>query len=320
MSDLTSTSLAGPERSRPLRIDYRVGSPGWFCSLVRHKRSWSPRIIAAEIWRLFQIAALYPELLKVIGRQPASTIVRHTPGFAFKYLVPRYLSASFTATDSAACFVHHYMRLHTALSSTALSRLSQGDILLHEWNATAGRLDVVFGITAPWDKEGELSIRLDLNGQCLFVLSFAIVPGRVLHLDVAEAVLITRLQGTPRRYTEMRLATKMMHDVHPRALLFTAVEGVADALGISEIAAVNAANQFSFSEASAASLRSSYDDFFSQLMMWKTKDGLFYSGGPLDEKPINSVKQGHRIRTREKRNLKRQIRQSCASTFSTLLA
>jgi hypothetical protein len=103
------------------------------------------------------------------------------------------------------------------------------------------------------------------------------------------------------------MATKALHDVGPAALLLAALQGLAHAFGISELAGVCATRQSSYTKELSSLYRSAYDDFFAELEAARNPDGFFVSPIPLPEKPVACVKQGHRLRTREKRAFKRRI-------------
>ena len=300
-----------------LELDERLGFFKWVFILVRLKNSWSPAVIASEIWQFSASISKYREILRLFKLEPYSEIVRSNPGFAFKYLVPNYLARNFTVSERASCFLQHYRRMHAALPESVLRQILQGDITLHEIAKDGNHFAVTMGLTRPpFDKEGELSINLRVNGEIVFVLSFTIAPGWVVNSRVAQTLLITRLQGTPGCYPGIKLSTKTLHEVGPGALLLAALQGIADALEVGEMAAVDAANQRSYCKEVAASLKSAYDDFFTDLFMTKTADGFFFSPVPIEDKPLAFIKQGHKLRTKEKRAFKRQIMLACACSFS----
>jgi hypothetical protein len=73
------------------------------------------------------------------------------------------------------------------------------------------------------------------------------------------------------------------------------------------MAGVCASRQSSYSEEFSSQYRSAYDDFFTELGVSKSNAGFFVSPVPLPEKPVTLIKQGHKLRTREKRAFKRRI-------------
>jgi hypothetical protein len=61
------------------------------------------------------------------------------------------------------------------------------------------------------------------------------------------------------------------------------------------------------SEEFSSHYRSAYDDFFAELGATRNSAGFFVSPIPMPEKPVASIKQGHKLRTREKRAFKLQV-------------
>jgi hypothetical protein len=53
--------------------------------------------------------------------------------------------------------------------------------------------------------------------------------------------------------------------------------------------------------------KNAYDEFFSGLGIELNEAGFFVSPIPYQEKPLESIKPGHKLRTKEKRAFKRQI-------------
>jgi uncharacterized protein VirK/YbjX len=174
------------------------------------------------------------------------------------------------------------------------------------------------GLPKPLDKEGEMSVKLLVDGEIVFVLSFAIVPGWVIKSEAAEVLLITQIQGRRGAYREIHLATKALHDVAPAALLLAAVQGIANAFGIAQLAGVSAVRQSCFTPECAAAFKGAYDDFFAVLGMTRNAAGFFLSPVPIEEKSLACIKPGHKLRTRQKRAFKQQIQLACAGFFEEL--
>jgi uncharacterized protein VirK/YbjX len=175
--------------------------------------------------------------------------------------------------------------MYIALPDRLLRQTLLGDVTLHEIYKGGNRYALTICLSrSPSDKEGELSIHLEMDGDKLYNLSFSIVPGWVVKSAAAETALITRLQGMPGiNLTQIRLAIKALNGINPRALVFAALEGIAAGLGVGEIAAVCATNQTSYCEEFAASFRNCYDDFFTDRGLDKTSEPLAKSSSAADD-------------------------------------
>jgi len=282
---------------------------------VRPQKFSSAASVASLLWRALINLGKYHEIVRLLKLPPFPETVRNNPRFAFKFLLTNYLVRGSTGIEGVTCFLHHYSRLRNALPDHLLRQTLHWDITLHDFSDGGNQIAITMGRSRPCDKEGELSLNLKVNGDIVYVLSFAIIPGRVVGANAAEVLLVTRLQGAPGCYAQIKLATKASHEVGPSALLLAALQGVADGFGVREIAAVDAEKQSSYCEGFAVCFKSAYDDFFSKLAMDKTASGFYLSPVPIEDKPIALIKQGHKLRTKEKRAFKQQIRAYCAGFF-----
>ena len=175
------------------------------------------------------------------------------------------------------------------------------------------------GLSLPYDNEGELTLSLRVDGDIVFVLSFTIVPGSLVESKAAETLLITRLQGIKGCHRQIGDATTAMHDVAPCLLLVAALQGVADAFGISAIAAVPADRQTSYTKDYAFAFKEAYDDLFIERGLSKGTTGFFSSPVPIAQKPLTSIKQGHKLRAKKKRAFRKRVQLACADFFKSFV-
>ena len=231
------------------------------------------------------------------------------PRFPLKYLGLDYLVCGLTVAQQAECFIHHYRRLPDALPDNLLIRVLLEDILLVEIREGNDCFTVRMGLSRPWDDEGELSLNFAVNGEVVFVLSFTIIPGWVVRSEFQEVVLVSRLQGVRGSFDEIQRATKTMYDVAPPALLLAALCGVAEAFGIKAMAGITAVMkpEFHFYEGEAEHIQQAYDGFFTELGATKGPADFYLAPMPPQEKPMTSIKRGHKTRTKKKRAFKQDI-------------
>jgi uncharacterized protein VirK/YbjX len=276
-------------------------------ALAQKWETWSPARIARVAWGALTNIGAGCEILGLLRLPAFAELVRTDSRFSFKSLIRDYLVRGFTITERTACFLHHYRRLQTSMSASLLHRTLHQQVTVVESQIGGARYEITLCYSREIEKEGELSLNLHVDGAIVFVLSFNIVPGWVVKSQAAEVLLITRLQGTKGYYRQIRLATRDLHDVGPAALLLAALQGLAQAFAIGEMAGVCATRQSSYSKELFGLYQSAYDDFFDELGAARNSAGFFVSPLPLPEKPVACVKQGHKLRTREKRSFKRQI-------------
>ena len=315
MAALNDSRLASNDDLNPVptlfeRLGFNVGP----LILVSRRRNWSPSRVLGELWCLLTNVRTQREILRLLKLRPFAETVPNNPELPFKYLIPDYLVQGLTVAERACCFSYHYRRMHSALPEEVLRGILQGEIVLYEIAKDGNRFGVTMGLSRyPHEKEGELSLNLQVDGEKVFNLSFTIVPGWVLKSGSPEALLISRLQGKPGCNCQIRLVRKALKDYSPRILLVTALQGIADAFGIGEMVAVCAARQRSYGSGCPAILMSGYDDFFSKLGMVKTADGFYSSPIPTEGKPLILFKGRARSRARKRRANRQQIREACAA-------
>ena len=287
-------------------------SPGSEAIEPHYEESWSLVHRVTVLWRIATNIRTQREVARISKLPPFVETAKRDPRFAFKYLSDDYLVHGFSLGERASCFQHHYRRLSDSLSHHILRETLHSDITIHEIRNGVNRFSITMGLSRPYTKEGELSLSLQVDGEIVYILSFTIIPGWVVHSKSEEVLLISRLQGTPGCYPQIRLATKSLHDIAPPALLLAAIQGFAMAVGISGLAAVSASTHRYTCKEFAPVLKEAYDDFFTEIGICKNYKGFFLSSLPLREKPLEHIKHGHKLRTKQKRAFKKKVLSSCA--------
>ena len=272
--------------------------------------------ICVWAWRALTHIRKVREVLRFLFRIPLfSEMVQSNPRFGFKFLTDNYLVRGFSTSECASCYLHHYKRLHSLLPDRLLRQILQEEVTLHAIPDGSDRFALTLGLSRPYDNEGELTLRLRVDGDIVYVLSFTIVPGEVVESTVSEALLITRLQGIKGCYQQIGVAIRALHEVAPNRLLLSALQGIAEAIGVRAIAAVPARRQTSYKNAAASAFKNEYDNLFSELGFSMSATGFFTSDVPCNQKPLTSIKRGHRLRAKKRRAFKHNIQLACARFF-----
>jgi len=284
--------------------------------LVGQKMSWSPSLLAGEFRRYLLSIGKRREVLRLLKHRPFSEIVQNEPRFAFKYLAPDYLARSFTVKERVSCFLHHYRRIYAAFPESLLRQILQGVFTLCEINKDGHHFSLSIGVPELMgDREGELSLAIQVDGRNVFILSFTIVPGWVVKSESAEVLLITRMQGMKGCRSQIGLLRSALNEHSPEKLLFAALQGIADAFGIDRVVGVCVSNQRSFKRESAGALMRKYDHFFAGLGMVKATAGFYSAAVPIDERPIASYKGRYRSHVRKRRAFRQHIHLACAAAL-----
>ena len=253
----------------------------------------------------------FPEICRLIRTKPFFDALRGNPRFILRCLTRDYLVRGLSVGVSARCFLYHHRRLHLTLSPELVRKLTLDEATLYEASDEVARVSVTLGQTVPpHDKEGELDISLQVDGKPVSLLSFTVVPGWVAGSEAPEVLLISRMQGILGCYPEIKMARKVLADVAPNALLLAALQGIALGLGIDQVASVSSAQQSVYREDIAERLHRAYEEFFGELGIEKNDAGFLVTSVPLAEKPMSAIKAGHKLRTKEKREVKLAVKTS----------
>jgi hypothetical protein len=271
------------------------------------------------LWRALINIGTHRRVIRFLKLPPFRAILIGNPRFAYKYLAPHYLSRRFTLAQRATCFLHHHQRLFDALPERWLNQLLQSGLIVHEFDSAGPRLCLTMGLSRLGDKEGELSLNFEIDGEIVFVISFTLVPGSVVQSQAPEVILLTRIQGTPRAYPQIKKASSLLCDIGLNALLFAALQGVAAAFSIDEIVAVAAVDQSAYSEEFAAHFVKSYDSFYTEAGLTRVASGFFVGRIPI-AKPLELVRRSHRQRTRLQRELKLNTQEACYRFVNGVIA
>ena len=310
---LAQASLYPNLKIRPRPSSDAGPIPRWFLSsslrLVLGKHSFyrSPVRFARLAWDLVNNIVRQSQIVRLLGAPVFASVVRHDPIFLFKYLTRDYLARGLSTRARAESFLRHYRRLRDVLPKPVLSRILHSHIILLEKESDGHVFQVRLGRAREELKEGELVLALEVDGNTTFILQFTIAPGWVVQSQAPEVFMVSRLQGMKGCYGEVRLASKAFLEVAPPALLLAALHGFAQVFGVEEMAGIAAASQLCYSSDDAQLFQAAYDDYWTELGATRTSDRFFASPIPPPEKSLDGIKNGHKSRTRKKREFKKKI-------------
>jgi uncharacterized protein VirK/YbjX len=232
-----------------------------------------------------------------------------------------YLARAFDADKKLICMRRHFGWALERLGPAGLHKLIAAPQPL--WRFEADGLSYsVWARAEFWvAREGEISLEMFLSDEIsLGILTFSAVPGELFGLAATDAFLLSRIQGRPEVFEQIRVATKAMSEVAPRALLMAALAGVAKAMGVRHIVGVDAGNYVAFLPENREMLERVYDDFFKSLDAEAPIDGFYHLDLEAPPKPVTQQKVGHRTRTRRKRQFKADATETVAESWTRMCA
>lgn len=273
----------------------------------KHHFYRSPVRFAQLAWNFVTNFGSQLQILRLLHARVFARVVRVDPIFPFKYLTRHYLGRGLTARERAAGFIRHYQRLHDLFPELVLLQILHRDMTLLEKESDGHLLRVRMERAREEVKEGELVLALEVDGRTTFILQFTIVPGWVVQSEAPDVFLVSRLQGMKGCYNEVRLASKAFSEVAPPALLLAVLHGFAQVLSIDEMAGISAENQRCYLKGDAHLFQAAYDDYWTELGARKISARFFSGPIPPPEKSLDGIKNGHKSRTRKKREFKRKL-------------
>lgn len=247
------------------------------------------------------------QLVRVLIEPNMIELTRSHPSLIYKYQ-RKYLAKSIRREQRIELLRFHYEFMATLVNARFYKHLVSGNFAL--WQSVVNSELVEILLRFPeYGREGDLSLILEKDGRPIYELSFTVVPGSIIGISAAEAMLVARIQGRKGQFDEIRRATKMCRDVSPPYLLMAAAEGVASALDIKLVAGVSASNQLSDGTSF------NYGAFWETFSGEKTGTDFYVIPIPLSGTPLEQCNPGHRRRTRLKREYKVQLAEGVRATF-----
>jgi uncharacterized protein VirK/YbjX len=225
---------------------------------------------------------------------------------------PDYLARSLDWTQRLQVYFNHYGYLLERFTDSTIHELISCHETLHELNVGGAAYRILLTATHERHEEGELQLQLQLDCVALYVMGITIVPGAAFGLPDRHAVLISRMQGVPRAFQEIRKATKDFGEIHPKAALLAALQGVMQAVGMTTILGVAATNQVAFDKSPADALEKTYDDFFAAAGGQRWGEHFFLLASDRERPTSAALSRSHAKRAERKRRLKDEISASAA--------
>lgn len=283
------------------------------------------RYFARNLPLLLLLLPMQVVFAKTLLTSPTRQLVYRHARLPLKHLSSHYLALSLTPRQRLASVSHHYALLNRQASREALARLYDGGIVL--WRTTADNTEHTIELGFPFsfdhpgrrdDHEGDLLMTFRVDGVACFALSFTAVPLAIAQVRPPQqtALFIGRIQGVGNNLERLRGATRALGDITPRDLLWGALEGVAQALGIRQALGVSNDSHVLSRLRGNGTFAFDYDHHWQTIGGTRTPQGMYLIGLPLRLKALEDIPQKHRRRTAQKRLMKEQVRDTARANFA----
>lgn len=211
-----------------------------------------------------------------------------------------YLAKDLPLRERVRCVLSHYSFEEKAFDDAykrAVYRDGGLPLWQHDDPRSGLRFDIRLEMASRLCAEGDLTIALGANGTCLHRLSFSWVDGVFVGLAAPTVPFIARNQGHRADAADAFAAFEQAFPHNsPSYFCFTALQGIAQALGFKTVAAVKAASQSAYSQADARHFTNAYDSFWEKLGGVETAGFSWQIALPFYIKPLSEVPAKHRKR------------------------
>ncbi|MBB5199291.1 hypothetical protein HNR39_001118 [Glaciimonas immobilis] len=209
--------------------------------------------------------------------------------------------------NSLAILTGHYLYLQKHFKINFLEDIYNFPVPLWSQQINDTLCEIVIGFPHTIDYEGDLCLIFKINGVCIYRIIFVISNGTPFCLKDENVIFISSVQGM-HDFDNVKLATKVCHDIQPAQLLMAAMSGVTTALGFKTMVGIGNKNQIS----QGKRFYFSYNNFFEKYGVLVSGTNYYEIPVPFAEKPLAMIEMKHRKRTQKKRAFKNNISENVA--------
>lgn len=250
-------------------------------------------------------------------------VVRHHVAAAagdalFHHLSHRdYLVKGLSARQRVQCVLSHYGFEDASFDAAYKQAVyMSGGLALWQHEANGSRFLIRLEMASRMNAEGDLTIALVADDKVLHRLSFSWVDGAIAGLPSGLLPFVARNQG---RWTDSGEAFEAFENAFPNNspsfFCFAAMQGVAQAVGMEQVAAVKCTAHIAYDPNEVKHFANAYDGF------WRILGGSELPGDtwriplPFYLKPLADMPSKHRKRAAQRREYWRAIGDSARATL-----
>jgi uncharacterized protein VirK/YbjX len=228
-----------------------------------------------------------------------------------------YLVKGLSARQRVQCVLAHYRFEETTFNSAYKQAVYLTRSLpLWQHSDEHGHFMIQLEMASRMNAEGDLTIAFIANGKCLHRLSFSWVDGALAGVAVPTTIFVARNQG---RWTDSGEAFDAFElafpNNSPSFFCFSALQGLAQAVGMTQVVAVKCDAHISYDPAEVRHFANAYDGFWKILGGTETAGSGYLIALPFYLKPLADMPSKHRKRAAQRREYWRAIGDSARSTL-----
>lgn len=214
-----------------------------------------------------------------------------------------YLAQNLSLRQRVECLLTHYRFEETSFSPTYRHLVyCNGGLML--WNRRVGESDFALHLVLAdrYAAEGDLSVMLTVDGERMHCIDFSWVCGKFAGLKAPIVPFLTANQGRWRRDQHVHEKFNAAFPLSaPNFFCYAALQGLAQAIGMTELIGVSSRLQVCFSADDLKHFENAYDVF------WEAAGGVrlprrgYLLPVPQPMKPLSEVASKHRKRAASRR-------------------
>jgi len=219
-----------------------------------------------------------------------------------------------------------YLHSHYAFEDQTFGDAYKRKVYLEDgltlWEKRQGGVHtaITLSLSPRWAPEGELSVCLLVNGTRLHCLSFNWIAGGTVGMGSQVLPFVGRNQGASSQ-AQPALASfdACFPNNSPSFFCFSALQGLAQALGMSSVVGIKGRANICFDHGAARSFINAYDKFWARLNGQEIAEHAYLISLPFYQKPLVDVAAKHRKRAAMRRSYWENISMSAHRTLQPYL-
>lgn len=199
-------------------------------------------------------------------------LARHYPQIKHKIYRP-YLSGGLTCSERVDVLIGHYSHIFRAGLDELTGEAALLAVPLAEFTGKTGAaFQLHLSAINAGHREGELTLKLTHEGECLYAATFALVS-----LLGAPSITLGALQGLRSRNGAdvIKGTTRELHGCRPKKLMVEVVRAIGASLGCSRLVLVSNGNRIAVNRRRANRISANYDETWEELGARRRADGNF---------------------------------------------
>jgi hypothetical protein len=294
-----------------------------FAHLTRHwlarRRDYSLSSWILSVARTLRVVLFYRDHHALCQLDVYRNYVASPPNDdLFHHLSHRdYLVKGLSARQRVQFVLSHYRFEETTFNAAYKQAVYVNRSLpLWQHSCEHGDFLIQLEMASRMNAEGDLTIAFIANGKCLHRLSFSWAEGPMVGVAAPMTIFVARNQG---RWIDSGEAFEAFERAFPNNspsfFCFAALQGVAQAVGMTQVVAVKCHAHVAYDPAEVRHFANAYDGF------WKILGGVEMPGAgymialPFYVKPLQDMPSKHRKRAAQRREWWRAIGDGARSTL-----